>query len=343
MAEEVRMLPPAQSLEISHGDSVGEARRAARAMAASLGFQSQDCEEIAIVMTELATNLVKHARGGILTLTPLADNGRAGLEIRSHDDGPGIADVEQAIADHYSTTGTYGTGLGTVNRLMDNLDIKSRPGSGTSVVCRKWIRKHRHSLAVCPLAIGVATRPRPSEQENGDAFIVVHWSESALVGIIDGLGHGQPAHRAAQVARLYVESHFDQPLEDIFRGTCRACHSTRGVVMALARFDWSRGLMTFGSIGNISARIFPRSDRFHFLTRRGVVGLNAPRPAVREHQWPVDHVFVLHSDGVSTRWDLKEFKDWEKQQASAMAYELLHSKAKEEDDATVVVVRDVVS
>jgi serine/threonine protein phosphatase PrpC len=180
------------------------------------------------------------------------------------------------------------------------------------------------------------------DQLNGDAFVVVQWSESMLVGVIDGLGHGQPAHRAAQVARQYVETHFDQHLEEIFRGTGRACHATRGVVMALARFDWSRNQMDFASVGNISTRVFPRSDQLHFITRRGVLGLNAPNPVVREQPWPVDYVFVLHSDGISTHWDLKEFKGWESRPAAGIAQEILRVKSKPEDDATVAVVRNVI-
>jgi hypothetical protein len=87
------------------------------------------------------------------------------------------------------------------------------------------------------MEFGVATRPRTFGAVNGDAFVVKPWARSVLAGIIDGLGHGQFAHRAAQTARQYVESHFDQPLDQIFRGTGRACRATRGVVMALARFD----------------------------------------------------------------------------------------------------------
>ena len=163
----------------------------------ALGFAPTACEEIALAMTELATNLIKHARGGTLTLTPLAAAGRVGLEIESRDNGPGIANVEQALGDRFSTAGTRGTGLGAVNRLMDELDITSRRGKGTHVVCRRWLREHQPSLRPCPLAFGVATRPRNLGQVNGDAFVVSQWAESALVGIIDGLGHGQFAHRAA--------------------------------------------------------------------------------------------------------------------------------------------------
>jgi anti-sigma regulatory factor (Ser/Thr protein kinase) len=336
-------MPSPQTVEVQHENGVGEARRAARTTATALGFAPQACEEIALAMTELATNLLKHARGGTLTLTPLTEGGQVGLEIQSHDNGPGILDVEQAIGDRFSTSGTHGTGLGAVNRLMDELDIASQRGTGTRIVCRKWLREHRPSVRSCPLSFGVATRPRPSEQVNGDAFVVIQWAESALVGIIDGLGHGQSAHRAAQTARQYVESHFDMPLDQIFRGTDRACRASRGVVMALARFDWSKDRLTFASVGNISVRIFPQSKPFQFTIRRGVIGLNAPGPIVSEHPWPLDHVLVLHSDGISTRWDWKDFDSWADQPATTMAQELLKAQAKVEDDATVIVVRNVIS
>jgi anti-sigma regulatory factor (Ser/Thr protein kinase) len=337
------MPPPSQTVEVYRENSVGEARRAARTMATALGFAPQACEEIALAMTELATNLVKHARGGTLTLTPLSESGRVGLEIRSHDDGPGIADVEQALGDRFSTAGTRGTGLGAVNRLMDELDIASRRGSGTHVECRKWLREHRPSLRACPLAFGVATRPRGFGRINGDAFVVHLWAESTLVGVIDGLGHGQFAHRAAQTARQYVETHFDLPLDHIFRGAGRACRATRGVVMALARFDWGEGRLRFASVGNIMVRVFPRSGPFHFIIRRGVIGLNAPGAAVTEHPWPPDHVLVLHSDGVATRWDWMDFPAWPDRSAAAIAQELLRAKGRVEDDATVVAVRSVIA
>jgi len=334
--------PPPQTLEILHPSNVGTARRAAKALAESIGFDPAACEETALVMTELATNLIKHARGGELTLTPLDDSGRAGLEIGSRDTGPGIADVEQALADRFSTAGTRGSGLGAVNRLMDELDIKSERGRGTRIVCRKWVRQPTASIRPCPLSFGVATRPRHTGADNGDAFVVKQWAESALVGVIDGLGHGQFAHCAAQAARQFVEGHCDRPLDQIFRGTARACRATRGVVMALARFDWGLGRLAFASVGNIEVRVFPHSEPFRFAMRRGVVGLSAPDALVTEHPWPPDHVLVLHTDGLRTHWGWKDFPGVADQPATAIAQELLRLLAKEEDDATVIVVRNVI-
>lgn len=332
-------LPAAKTIAILYPSNVSAARAEFRSLVESIGVAPAVCEEVALAITELATNLIKHAQGGKLTLTPLDIAGRIGLEIESCDSGPGIADVNQALTDRYSTTGTRGTGLGAVNRLMDELDITSILGKGTRVVCRKWLRQQAISFRPCPLAFGVSTRPRRPGTENGDAFVVKQWGESVLVGVIDGLGHGQYAHHASQVARQYVESHYDLPLGHIFLGVDRACHATRGVVMALARFDWGLGRLTFGSIGNIEARVYPSMETFSFAIRRGVIGLNTPKVVVTEHEWPLDNVLVLHSDGLHTHWSWKDFPEVVNQSAQVLAQEFMHLLAKEDDDATVLVVR----
>lgn len=334
--------PPPQVIEVLHHSNVDAARRAGKALAESIGFDPAAREEIALAVTELATNLIKHAQAGSLTLTPLADNGCVGLEMESRDSGPGIADVEQVLTDHFSTAGTRGTGLGAVNRLMDELDITSECGRGTHIVCRKWVRQHTDSICPSPLAFGVSTRPLHFGDANGDAFAIKQWAESALVGIFDGLGHGEFAHAAAQAARQYVESHFDLPLGQIFRGADRACRGTRGVVMALARFDWERSRLTFASVGNIAIRVFPKIMPFNFSIRRGIIGLNAPSAVVTEHPWPAGHTLVLHTDGVTAHWGEKDFPGLADQPAPVLAQELLRSLAKEGDDATVIVVRNVI-
>jgi len=328
-----------QTIEILHPGSVGEARRAARVLAEALDFGPITCEEIALVTIELATNLLRHARDGKLSLTPLAAEGRVGLQIESFDQGPGIRDIEQALTDGFSTVGSRGAGLGAVNRLMDELEITSARGHGTRIVCSKWRRDYPASVRPCPLAFGAASRARPGFEMNGDAFIIKQWNESALVGLIDGLGHGQFAQRAAQSARQYVESHFDLPLAQIFRGAGRACRATRGVVMALARFDWSRERLVFASVGNIEARFYPREPPINFLVRCGIVGLNAPNAVVTEHPWGLDHVLVLHTDGLRTHWRWSDYPELASGPPSVAAQTLLLALAKPEDDATVIVVR----
>jgi anti-sigma regulatory factor (Ser/Thr protein kinase) len=334
----------AQVIPVAHASDVQVVRRAARDMAMALGFDTKGSEEIVIAVSELASNLVRHAQGGTLTLMPVNDGGRVGLQIESHDLGPGIADVEQATADGFSTAGSLGAGLGAVNRLMHQFDITSQRGvsPGTHIVCTRWLRLDEPPLRPCPLEFGAATRAYPTMPVNGDAFVIKRWGASALVSVIDGLGHGQYAHRAALTARHYVETHFDQSLEAIFRGVGRACRATRGVVMALVRFDFGGPGIRFSvaNVGNIEARLFGSATRPQFIVRRGIVGGNAPNPQVTEHRWQAGMVMVLHSDGVTSRWGLADFPTLATESATTLAQSLLRALANEHDDATIVVVRD---
>jgi anti-sigma regulatory factor (Ser/Thr protein kinase) len=336
----------AQVIPVAVVGDVYVARQTAKAMALTLGYEAKVSEEITLVTSELASNLAKYAQGGQIILTPLNDAGRVGIQIKSSDRGPGIADVEQAIKDGFSTAGSLGYGLGTVNRLMDQFDITSQRGvgAGTTVVCTRWLRLDESSPSRCPLEFGAATRAYPTMTVNGDAFVIKRWRSSALVSVIDGLGHGQYAHRAAQAAKQYVETHVDQPLEAIFRGVGRTCRATRGVVMALIRFDFPGDDIhfSFASIGNIETRVFGGTNRQQFVVPRGIVGGNAPQPRVMDYGWYPGTVLVLHSDGVSSHWGLAGFPDLLREPAATMAPRLLRALAKDNDDATIMVVRDII-
>ncbi len=330
-----------QMLHISHSSEVKMADRAAKTMALTLGFNEKESEEIALVTRELASNLIKHAKKGTLTLTPLNENNNAGIQIESADNGPGIADVEHEIKDGFSTTGSLGYGLGTVNRLMDRFDITSHCGkeSGTHIVCKRWLRKTTRSEMPCPLDVGAATRSHPGMTMNGDAFVIKKWDQSILAGIIDGLGHGQFAHRASQKARLYIESHYDQLLEEIFRGVERSCHATRGVVMAIARFDWDLGKLTFASLGNIEARVFGSPEPMNFSIRRGILGVKMIKPVITEHRWEPHYIMTLYSDGIKSHWRWEDFPDLLNESSNTIAKRLLGTLARDSDDATVIVVK----
>ena len=328
-----------EAIPVSDIGDLSSARQAARSMSRAIGFDERAVEEIALVVSELATNLVKHAKGGVLWLRRNEEAGRTGIQIDSEDQGPGIPDVERAIADDFSTSGSLGCGLGAVNRLMDELDVTSRLEAGANIVCKRWLRRDVLPSQACPLGFGVASRPFPLMPVNGDAFVIKQWGESALVGVIDGLGHGQPAFCAARAARQYVEDHYDQPLAEIFRGVDRSCRATRGVVMGLARFDWGRAMLTFAGVGNVEARVFGSAEPMNFVVPRGILGLNARRAVVTQHRWELNNVMVLYSDGVRTHWRWSDFPQLAEASATVAAEELLRAFAREADDATVVVVK----
>jgi anti-sigma regulatory factor (Ser/Thr protein kinase) len=328
-----------EGIPISDVADLSAARLAARSMSTAIGFDEQAVEEIVLVVSELATNLVRHAKDGVLRLGRCEEAGRTGIQIYSEDQGPGIPDVEQAIADNFSTAGSLGCGLGAVNRLMDEFDVTSRPGTGTSIMCKRWLRLDISPALACPLAFGVATRTCPLMSVNGDAFLIKQWGESALVGVIDGVGHGPLAYTAAQAALQYVERHYDQPLTDIFLGVARTCRATRGVVMGLARFDWGQGTLTFASVGNVEARVFGSPESMNFVVPRGILGLTARRAVVTQHRWAPSNVMVFYSDGLNTHWRWSDFPQLAAASATIAAQELLRAFAREADDATVVVVK----
>ena len=317
------------------------ARRVAKAMSKTIGFDEVASEEIVLAVSELASNLVKHAINGRLTLEVISDGERRGIQIKSEDSGPGIEDVEQVLKDGFSSTDSLGFGLGAVNRIMDEFEIESlgSTGGGTRVVAKMWV--YRDTVGSMPgtLEFGAASRPHPESILNGDAFVIKRWGEITLVGVIDGLGHGQYAHRAAQEARNYVEKHFKLPLKKIFLGTNRACRGTRGVVMALVKFDEAQEKMWFASIGNISGRVFGTPEPMNFIIRRGFIGVNAPSPVVLERHWDPRYVMVLHSDGLLTKWQWKDFSHLAEKSATVIAQQLLNALGRDTDDATVVVVK----
>jgi anti-sigma regulatory factor (Ser/Thr protein kinase) len=320
-------------------EDVRQACDSARQLAAAIGFSATHSEEIVLAVNELAMNLIKHASGGSIQMSVAGREGRTGMQVEAEDSGPGIEDINRAITDGYSTAGGLGIGLGTVNRVMDEMEIHSERSAGTHIVCQRWVRPTYEGVLVSELEFGAAMRAYRDAAENGDAFLIRQWEGHALVGVIDGLGHGQFAQRAAFAARHYLEQHFDQPLESLFRGVGRACRATRGVVMALGRFDLAQEKLTVASVGNVEMRLIGSRQRFHPVVRRGIIGLNAPNAVSFEHPWTAESVLVLHSDGLGTHWDTADFPELQQETPSHAAYRLLAALGKPDDDATVVVVR----
>jgi serine/threonine-protein kinase RsbT len=116
------------------------ARQKGRELAAQCGLSSTDLAVVATAISELARNIVRYAVRGEILLRRVDNGTKRGIEVVATDDGPGISDVPLAMQDGYSTSGGLGLGLPGVRRLMDEFDIVSKPGKGTTVTVRKWRR-----------------------------------------------------------------------------------------------------------------------------------------------------------------------------------------------------------
>ena len=106
---------------------------------ANIGFDEPQKAMIMTAFSELSRNILKYATRGELRLTRLQQGSHTGVELTAIDQGPGIADVEKALQDHYSSSGTLGLGLPGVKRMMDEFAIESASGHGTRITVRKWL------------------------------------------------------------------------------------------------------------------------------------------------------------------------------------------------------------
>jgi len=116
------------------------ARQRGRELALSIGFSACEATLVATAISELARNIVLYARSGEIQVQGIEQPRRKGIVVVARDDGPGIANVRQAIRDGFSTSGGLGLGLPGVRRLMDDFEIDSQSGQGTRVTARKWLR-----------------------------------------------------------------------------------------------------------------------------------------------------------------------------------------------------------
>ncbi|MBW2356365.1 MAG: ATP-binding protein [Deltaproteobacteria bacterium] len=125
-------------LEIRERGDVAKAVHATRRLAAEAGLGEAKQFMAATAVSELARNILAYAGHGWIGLGIVERGPARGVEIVAEDNGPGIEDIQKALSDNFSTGGTLGIGLPGAKRMMDELTIESKPGSGTRVVARKW-------------------------------------------------------------------------------------------------------------------------------------------------------------------------------------------------------------
>jgi serine/threonine-protein kinase RsbT len=131
-------MPDEVRVAIAADNDLVPARAEARALAERLGFSRTDATLIATAISEIARNIVVHVGQGEIVLRPVEEESRRGLVVIAQDAGPGIRDVEAALRDGYAGRGGLGLGLPGARRLMDDFDVVSQPGHGTTVTMTKW-------------------------------------------------------------------------------------------------------------------------------------------------------------------------------------------------------------
>ena len=321
-------------LRVDDESSPGAVRRQVTELADRLSFKESRSGEIAIVASELATNLVKYAEDGRIVLRLLRRGTTGGLQIVSLDSGPGIRNLPAMFGDGESTTSSLGIGLGAVRRLASSHDAYSLPGSGTVLVATFW---EDGSAEVEPFA-GL-TRPVDGEDECGDAYAVRRTDGGHLMMLCDGLGHGPlAAHAASEAVRIFRHSSDDSPATLLARLNAGLTGS-RGAAIAIAHIEPRRGRLVYAGVGNVAGRIEGGERRRGLVSTPGIVGHKMHRCRDTVYYLAASAAVVMHSDGLTERWELRDYPDILERSALVIATTVLRDAAVRRDDAGVLVFR----
>ena len=321
--------PPTTQLRhvIDDSSKVGEARRAAQTLA-NFEFDADLAGKVALAATELANNLLLHAGGGELLIQAVGADEPEAIELLAIDRGPGMADIARCLSDGYSTAGTPGTGLGAVRRMASHFDIHSSPGEGTVVMARFG--------AANDFRIGAVNVALEGEIDCGDSWAVARGADGIALLVVDGLGHGTFAAEAARVAiDAFRQDPFAAPQEILMRAN-GLMSKTRGGAAACARLSGDK--LSYAGVGNISGALVTHGKSQGLVSHNGTLGLNQRRTQQFEYRREPGGILVMHSDGVSARWELKDNDDLLARHPAVIAGVIYRDHARGRDDATVVVV-----
>jgi anti-sigma regulatory factor (Ser/Thr protein kinase) len=319
-------------LRVEDPSAAAACRGAALALASKLEFPAARTDQLTLAVTEAATNLHKHASQGSMLLRIARQDGSPGIELVTIDAGPGFRDAAAALRDGHSTSGTLGIGLGAIRRLADFCDLYSVPGQGTALVARFWSTPHPGTAPYAGLV-----RPITGETECGDIFGAVE-ADGRLTGVLcDGLGHGPLAASAAlQGVAAVLEDPAGEPAALIERAHRRMAH-TRGGAVAVVQV--SGRVARFAGLGNVAATILADGARKGMLSVPGIAGHQARTIRQFDYAVPPGAAVILHSDGISARWEPAALPGLNARDPLVVAATLLAQAGSRRDDAGVLVLK----
>lgn len=322
---------------------VAAARRAVSELAQSIGFSDERIGSAALIVSELATNLAKHAKGGELVFRTLQKSGGAGraegLEIVALDRGPGMRDVSLARQDGYSTAGTLGHGLGSIDRQSDFFQIYSHT-SGTVAVAQIWAERRSTVARQSLYEVGAVEVSLPGEDICGDQWGWIMRDDRFAIMVADGLGHGLAAHDAASTALDVFYRLAEEAPSRVIADSHAALRATRGAALAALAVHTDRNVAQFCGLGNVGAVVISADgSRQSMVSQNGTAGHVASRIHEFSYPIPLRSMIVMFSDGLTTHWDLGAYAGLSNRHPSIIAGVLYRDFKRRRDDVTVVVAK----
>lgn len=323
------------AIALADPTGVGEVRRFAMTLAKRLGFDEVEREHVAIVATELASNVVKHGGGGEVLLRALGAVEPHGLELLAIDRGPGMSDVGRSMSDGFSTSGTPGTGLGAGSRLSTTFEVQSSPGSGTVVLAR--IRDGRPSIGV---RVGAVCVPKKGEEVCGDGWGLTITGATVTVMVADGLGHGPLAADASRAAVDVLAAYPERAPAEILELANGALRSTRGAAIAVAAIDLNARIVRYAGVGNISGTIVTPDASRQLVSHNGTVGQDTRRAQELVYPFPQSARIIMNSDGLGSHWRLDRYPGMALRHPALIAGVLYRDFNRGRDDVSVVALAE---
>lgn len=314
--------------------SVAEVRRVSLDHAMRLEWSESARGNAAIVATELASNLVKHANDGVISISSALGQPSRLLFV-AVDHGPGMADYQQCLEDGYSTRGSPGTGLGAISRLTHQLDVYSTP-EGTVMVAE--MRNPSSAAVPTGLAFAGFSVATHRESANGDNWDARSEGDSLTVLVCDGLGHGHFASLAAREAvSTFRATEWSSPKEAL-AFIDEALRPTRGAAAAIAMIDPTAGRVRYCGVGNISGALVSESRTRHLVSQNGILGHTGTRMTEFDYPWSTGSVLVMHSDGISARWRAEQWPSLWYRHPGIISGVIYRDFMRGNDDAVAVAV-----
>jgi anti-sigma regulatory factor (Ser/Thr protein kinase)/serine/threonine protein phosphatase PrpC len=326
-----------EALELDHESHVGAVRRRFATLAATSGLDETRTGDAALIATELATNVIKHAGHGGALLGCIEAGGVRGVSITAWDRGPGM-DVHACLRDGMSTAGTAGAGLGAVSRLASRWDAYSRRGAGAVITACVF---PRGASARTVFDAGGVCVPHPTMTVRGDRWRAHESGQRATVIVCDGLGHGDGAAAAARAVVAAFAQRPDDALGTILEHADRAARATRGAAATIVRIDLAARQATVAGVGNVAAWVAGGESSRQLVTQHGTLGQAMPRIREERYDFPAGAHLVMCSDGLKNRLALDDHPGLLAHDPVTIAAMLWRDHARGRDDATAVVVREV--
>jgi anti-sigma regulatory factor (Ser/Thr protein kinase) len=324
------------AIPVEDGSAAAEARRTAVNAALVEDLDEGQRGAVAIVASEIATNLHKHARGGEMLISRTSRHGAPGVEILSIDRGPGIADLGRVFADGYSTSATAGTGLGAMRRIAHQFDIYTQSGKGTALVARIFREKAGSERA--KLQAAAVLVPKKGEDVCGDRWAIRRDGGVFALMVADGLGHGAFAAEASGAAANAFEQSSSLEPGTVLDSVHRALRGTRGAAVAIAAVDWNSRLVRYAGLGNISGVILGGEKDQHMVSHNGTAGHEVRSMHEFEYRIAERGMLIMHSDGITASWNLGIYPGLIQHDPALAAAVLYRDANRQRDDVCVLAL-----